>query len=288
VGHDVPGAALPEDLRGYLGFVLRRAFARFTAEAIAEGPQSRDFVVLDLLTDGDALSQQELGERLGINRTIMVRLLDRLQESGYVTRSPNPANRRSHVLSLTPAGRAALEEMRAAVSDRDDRVLAPLSARERRRLDELLTVLLPEGAPPAVRSTEYLVSQAHYRLRRLGDSLLEGTGLKVRHFGPLSAIARFGPCPQQELAAHLGITGPAAAEVVDELVRAELVQRGQDPYDRRRYALELTPLGRSRLVLMRAAVRRLRAEVLSLLGTPQHDELLALLTKLVESRSPAT
>jgi DNA-binding MarR family transcriptional regulator len=286
VSHDVPGAPLPEDLRGYLGFVLRRVYALFTAEAIAEGPQSRDFVVLDLLTDGDAHSQQELAERLGINRTIMVRLLDRLQESGYVTRSPNPANRRSHVLSLTDAGRAALDDMRTAVSERDSRITAPLSKRERRRLDALLTSLLPSDSQPAVRSTEYLVAQAHYRMRRLGDSMLDGTGLKVRHFGPLSAIERFGPCPQQQLADHLAITGPAAAEVVDELVRAGLVARGQDPHDRRRYALELTPLGRSRLADVRDAVRRLRAEVLSLLGEKEHDELLALLTKLVESRSP--
>ncbi|MFD2354860.1 MarR family transcriptional regulator [Nonomuraea ferruginea] len=49
------------------------------------------------------------------------------------------------------------------------------------------------------------------------------------------------PCAQQQLARRLDITELAAAQIVDELVRLGLVARGQDPADRRRYALELTP-----------------------------------------------
>ncbi len=268
---------MAEKLRATVGFQLRRLYTRFTAAAMRDDPSSSEFVVLDTLADADVDSQRELAERLGINRTIMVRLVDRLTDAGHVTRTRNPANRRSYQLSITDAGRAALADLRRAVSDRDERVTAALTEPERRRLAELLGRLLPE--PATVRSLEYLTAQAHYRQRRYGDSLLVDVGLRTRHFGPLSALELLAPCPQQDIAAYLGITEPAAAEVVDELVQAELVSRGQDPHDRRRYALELTDLGRTRLGNVRAAVDKLEEDVLDALGSDGYEELFALLMK---------
>jgi DNA-binding MarR family transcriptional regulator len=276
-----PASGLPTGPRGSVGSLLRRVYARFTADAMQDDPQSRDFVVLDTLADQEVDSQRDLAERLGINRTIMVRLIDRLEDAGYVTRTRNPGNRRSHVLSLTDAGRKALDEMRHAVSERDERITAALSRRERKRLDQLLGGLLPEPEHRAVRSTEYLVAHAHYLLRRRGDAQLADVGLKMRHFGPLFAIDRLGPCAQQQLAQYLAITEPAAAEVVDELVRAGLVDRGQDPQDRRRYSLTLTELGRQRLSVVRAVSERVNADVLDTLGADGMRDLRTLLTKLL-------
>ncbi|SDR32309.1 MarR family winged helix-turn-helix transcriptional regulator [Thermostaphylospora chromogena] len=278
---ELQGVPLPAAQRAYLGYLLRRVFARFTAEAVKDDRSARDFVVLDVLADQDGYSQQELAERLGINRTIMVRLIDRLEEAGHVRRVRNPADRRSYVLRLTDAGRAARESMRDTVSGRDARITAVLTPDERRRLAELLSGLLPEPEGPAVRSLEHLVAQAHYRLRRMGDALLADVGLRMRHFGPLDAIDRLGPCPQQRLAHHLAITEPAAAEVVDELVRAGLVVRGRDPRDRRRYALELTDLGRRRVADVRRAAERLQEQVTEMLGPETAAELRALLLKLL-------
>jgi DNA-binding MarR family transcriptional regulator len=268
---------------GSTGNLLRRAYARFTAEAMDSSLLSRDFVVLDTLADQDAESQHDLAERLGINRTLMVGLIDRLQEAGYVARDRNPANRRAYVLSLTSPGRRALEDMRQEVSDRDARLTAALTKRERRRLIELLSRLLPDPGHPAIASAEYLVAQAHYRLRRLGDALLAGTGLRTRHFGILPAIDKIGPCSQLQLAHYLSITEPAAAESVDELVQAGLVARRQAPDDRRRYALQLTDLGRERLTALNDVARQLQADVLELLGADGDAELRALLTKLLSA-----
>lgn len=271
----------PPSIRGYVGDLLRRVFFRFAADAIQDGPQSRDFVVLDVLASQDVRSQRELAERLGINRTVMVRLIDRLQEVGYVTRTRNPANRRSYVLSLTDAGRSALGQMRRAMSDRNARITAALTARERERLTALLSVLLPEAEQPATQSIEYLITQVHYQQRRRFDALLQELGLRVRHFGPLAAINVLGPCPQQALARHLAITEPAAAEVVDELVQAGLVARGQDPHDRRRYALELTGPGREKLPDVYAAAERMQGETRAALGDEGETELRALLGRLL-------
>jgi DNA-binding MarR family transcriptional regulator len=264
-----------------LGHLLRRVFTGITAEAMQDGAQSRDFVVLDMLADEDAPSQQDLAHRLGINRTIMVKLLDRLQQAGYVTRTRNPANRRTYVLSVTDEGRTALKDMRQAVADREARLTAPLPPPERRRLNELLSRLVVHDERSAVPSTEHLIAQAHYRLRRLGDHRLEDYGLRTRHFGLLPALDRLGPCPQQQLAQYLHLTEPATASLIEELVQAGLVVRGQDPHDRRRYALELTGLGRARIPAVRDAMRGVEHDIEEILGPDGTRDLRTLLTTLL-------
>lgn len=272
-------------LRGSTGTLLRQVHTRFTAGAADGGSRARDAVALAALVGQDAASQQDLARRISVNRTIMVKLIDRLQDAGYVTRTRNPANRRTYVLSLTDSGHAALENMRHEVARHNKRITAALTPDERQRLNEILSRLLPQSEQPAIPSTEHLITQAHYQLRRLGDRALAdhglaGDGLRTRHFGVLPALDLFGPCPQQQLARRLALTEATTAQLVDELARSKLVTRGQDPYDRRRYALELTDLGRQRIPLMRAAQQQVETEVLGLLGTGK-QELNRLLAKLL-------
>ncbi|MBT2378654.1 MarR family transcriptional regulator [Streptomyces sp. ISL-111] len=282
---EAPGA-LPEALTGFVGYLLRRVSAQFAA--CSDGPEggSRDFLVLDALTGGDWASQLDLAERLGINRTLMVGVVDRLEGRGQVLRTRNPDNRRQYVLSLTDEGRSAVEAGRRAVAERDARLTAALTPEQASRLDTLLARLLPPGTQDLVRGTGHLVAQAHHRLRRLGDEKLAGTGLRVRHYGPLSLLATSGPCPQQRLAQELAVSGPAASQLVDELVAGGMVHRGRDPHDRRRHALELTELGHTQLKRVAEAVGLLAAETAELLGPGGEDDLRALLGRLLEPAHP--
>ncbi len=50
-----------------------------------------------------------------------------------------------------------------------------------------------------------------------------------------------GPCRLKEFAALLGISQPAASEMVERLVEMGMVTREQDPSDRRQVILGLTP-----------------------------------------------
>lgn len=224
---------------------------------------------------------EDLAERLGINRTLMVGVVDRLEGRGQVLRTRNPDNRRQHILSLTDEGRSAVEAGRRAVAERDARLTAALTPEQVPRLNTLLARLLPPGAQDLVRGTGHLVAQAHHRLRRLGDEKLAGTGLRVRHYGPLSLLATSGPCPQQRLAQELAISGPATSQLVDELVAGGMVHRGRDPH-----ALELTELGHTQLKRVAEAVGLLAAETAELLGPGGEDELRALLGRLLEPAHP--
>lgn len=68
--------------------------------------------------DGQA-RVQELSSDIGITVGAASKLVDRLERDGLAGRSPNPANRRSSLISLTPTGQQALlnalEVARAAV-----------------------------------------------------------------------------------------------------------------------------------------------------------------------------
>lgn len=273
----------PEPEPGDVFFLLRRVRAKFSSDADWADTAARDFLVLDALGGQNWESQADLAERLGINRTIMVQVIDRLEASGDVKRTRDPGNRRQYVLSLTEPGRAAQDDRRLAVAERDARLTAALTRAETARLDELLARLLPAAARPLVQGTENLVGQADLRLRRQGDDKLAATGLRLRFHKPLSALVASGPCSQQQLAESLTITGPAVSQLVDDLVKQELVRRGRDPHDRRRYALEVTGRGREALAVTAEAVRELADDMAALLGPGGEDELRQLLVRIESS-----
>lgn len=61
--------------------------------------------VLTTLTEAEGLSQQELATRLYVTKGNISGLVDRLAEAGLVERRPTTADRRSHAIFLTEAGR---------------------------------------------------------------------------------------------------------------------------------------------------------------------------------------
>ena len=63
----------------------------------------------------------------------------------------------------------------------------------------------------------------------------------------LASIADKEPATLNDVAASIGRGAPAVSRSVDALVRAGLVERTQDPDNRRRLALRLTPGGREQL-----------------------------------------
>ncbi|MGN6250337.1 MAG: MarR family winged helix-turn-helix transcriptional regulator [Marmoricola sp.] len=72
----------------------------------------------------------------------MTNRVDRLQERGYVVRSPDPADRRGVLVALTPAGRAVVDAAFEALLDRERTLLAELGPSEADRLATLLRRLM--------------------------------------------------------------------------------------------------------------------------------------------------
>ena len=94
------------------------------------------FVLLCLNTHG-GLSQRELADRVGMDRSDLVKLLDGLETSGRLRRAPDPHDRRRHLLSITPEGAATLKRGEHLVGQATDQVLGRLSDEERATLHRL-------------------------------------------------------------------------------------------------------------------------------------------------------
>jgi DNA-binding MarR family transcriptional regulator len=284
-----PGASpVVPALAGYTGHLLRAAYVAALGYARAQLPadgQPREFGILAVLASTGPRSQQELAELLGVNRTIMVGLIDRLEAAGLLERRRNPADRRSYALEPTEAGLAALARLGPAVQEAEAGFTAPLKKAGRARLNKLLRTLLVsfghEPPAPLADRTGYLLAAAHRRVRDRFDAALDPLGIEARHFGALATIAASAPCTQQVVAQQLGVTGPVVVQIVDQLEHRGLVERRRNPTDRRSYALQPTAKGRATLRHTRAAIDTLAAEIAAPLGTDGDEELRALLRRLL-------
>ncbi len=115
--------------------------ARMTARHMPLTARS-DFAVLAALEEYGALSQADLGRRLGLDRNEVSGIVTRLASDRHVNRQADPANRRRNVVTLTASGKRYLEEIQRRADAAQDELLAGLSTTERRQLNELLAKLL--------------------------------------------------------------------------------------------------------------------------------------------------
>ena len=101
----------------------------------------------DLILDArGGASQQELCTAARIDSGNMVELLDGLEALRYAQRARDPHDRRRYVVTITPAGRSALTDLRQAVDEYNERVLSPLTGREQRQLAATLAKLFATTA----------------------------------------------------------------------------------------------------------------------------------------------
>jgi len=80
----------------------------FEMEAERDLPMSWYEVLLQLSEAGGRLRMQELSNRMIIHKSSLTRLVDRLEDAGYVTREPCVEDGRGHYAVLTRDGRDAL------------------------------------------------------------------------------------------------------------------------------------------------------------------------------------
>jgi DNA-binding MarR family transcriptional regulator len=94
-------------------------------------------LVLGLLRDNGALAPSELGQRLIVSRATVTGVVDSLERRGYVRRTPNPADRRSLLVELTPDGRRVVREVRTLIHRNEKSWMSPLSDDDLRAYVEL-------------------------------------------------------------------------------------------------------------------------------------------------------
>ena len=128
-----------------IGLELARAartVSRAFDEALAQAGGSLPiWLILLNLKTRQVSSQRELAEAVGVREATLTHHLNALDTRGLVTRTRDPANRRVHVVELTPAGEAAFLRLRDAAAAFDRRLRDGLTGTDQDTLARLLTHL---------------------------------------------------------------------------------------------------------------------------------------------------
>jgi len=144
-------AGPPQELLLSSAFLIKRLGMMIKDSSLAAleptGLTPQHHAVLTLLDEGMRETQGEIADTLGYDRSHLVGLLDELEEKGYAERRRDPADRRRQLVSLTPAGKEALSELRAISKKVEKELLTPLDADERRTLHTLLLQLTAHHDP---------------------------------------------------------------------------------------------------------------------------------------------
>jgi DNA-binding MarR family transcriptional regulator len=119
----MPTAEPASDLTAHLGYWLRyvsnhvsQAFAR---KVEAHGVTVAEWVLMRQLLDEEALAPSRLAGRMGMTRSAISKLAERLIAKSLLARSSNPADGRAHTLALTRSGRTMVPKL-AALADAND------------------------------------------------------------------------------------------------------------------------------------------------------------------------
>jgi DNA-binding MarR family transcriptional regulator len=109
------------------------------------------------------------------------------------------------------------------------------------------------------------------------------SGLSMSQMSALFHIHYGGECGVSDVGEHLGVTNAAASQMIDRLVQQGLLERSEDPNDRRAKNLALTPRG---LALVHQAIQarmRWMEQLTTSLTSDQQQAIAAALTALTQA-----
>ena len=124
---------------GYLlsdsGRLLRKTFDERVRNLGLTAVQARLLLVLFKFPDNN---QAFYAERIEVEPITVTRIIDRMEEAGWVERVADPNDRRARLLHLTAKSREIVEPLRVIVNGMVDDMVEGLSSGERETLATLL------------------------------------------------------------------------------------------------------------------------------------------------------
>ena len=135
----------PSTLEGHAGYWLR-CLSNFVSETFAgkverAGVSVAQWVVLRTLYDASDVTLNEAAEKVGVDKSSLSRMIERLVQKGLVTREEG-GDRRSVSLSLSAEGRGLVPRLAALADENDAAFFGVLSAAERKALLGMIHKLL--------------------------------------------------------------------------------------------------------------------------------------------------
>jgi DNA-binding MarR family transcriptional regulator len=105
---------------------------------------------------GTPLTPTQVADRVLIASATMTATLDLLERRGWIRRVPNPADRRSLLIEITPEGRATTDQLLPGIRTVEQGILSALTPGERDYLLDLLAKILTRTTEAAAEPPEPL------------------------------------------------------------------------------------------------------------------------------------
>lgn len=133
------------DLEGSLSHLLRRtqqfAYDQFTQNLGGGDLTPRQFIVLVAVNEAEGLSQTDLVNRTGIDRSTLADMVARMIDRGLLMRKRTKEDARANSVRLTAAGRRALKAAEPGAEKAEETLLALIPKTVQRDLKKNLTLL---------------------------------------------------------------------------------------------------------------------------------------------------
>lgn len=140
-------------------------------------------------------------------------------------------------------------------------------------------VAIPSAERP-IRSVGFTISTTGYEIARRFHERLAPYGLEPRDFALLRSVAASEGDSQQAIGERLGIAASRMVAFVDGLERRGLLERRQNPKDRRARALFLTAKGRELLERAFELAGEQERDIAQDLTSAEREQLLELLARV--------
>ena len=114
----------------------------FFEECKEENVTPVQYGILTVLSANPWLDQTAIGYEVGLDRTTSADVIKRLEEKGLLERRINPLDRRSRQAAITPEGQRVMELLKQGMARAQQRLLDPLSLRDRKIFMSLLVELV--------------------------------------------------------------------------------------------------------------------------------------------------
>ena len=143
--------------------------------------------------------------------------------------------------------------------------------------------------PAALRQKpSWLISQTSVHSHRLLTDALGAANARGYQYRLLAALREFGPASQVALGRHASLDRSDVVAAVDELVDLGFVERSADPVDRRRNIIRITPAGRAQFRRLDKILANVQEELLSPLSATQRQQLVQMLTRVLDHHTNAS
>ena len=105
-----------------------------------------EYLLLLCLSHQKISTAQDVARMTRRPRNTISRAVHRMLDEGYIDRAPDPSDGRQSKLTITAKGRAMQTRIEQILSEREEEVVAPLSADDHASLDAILQKLVRHAA----------------------------------------------------------------------------------------------------------------------------------------------